>query len=141
MNSLKEIIRNRAGFTLVEIMIALLILSLVITGYVGANVMAQKNGEDTLEYIGGVGQLAAATLRAALRRPFGWNDIVNQLEAIGLQSFSIVALTGIFSAMVMTVQFAVQMAEDHDRAAKDVLRSPVEMAEAVVAACHDRMGG
>jgi len=71
---------------------------------------ARAKLEYSLEYAGGVGELAFATITRAFRRPFGLGEILYQLEAIGLKSFSIVALTGIFSAMVMTVQFAVQLA-------------------------------
>jgi phospholipid/cholesterol/gamma-HCH transport system permease protein len=62
------------------------------------------------EYAGGVASLAAATVRLALRRPLGLRDAVYQIEAIGINSLSIVVLTAVFSSMVMTVQFAVQMA-------------------------------
>jgi len=62
-----------------------------------------------IEQIGGVGQLAGRTARALLRRPFELGAVIEQVEAIGVQSVSIAALTAIFSGMVMTVQFAVQM--------------------------------
>jgi len=37
------------GFTLIELMIALVVVSVVIVGYVGANIMAQRNTEDMHE--------------------------------------------------------------------------------------------
>lgn len=37
------------GFTIVELMIALFVASLVIAGYVGANILAQKNTEEMNE--------------------------------------------------------------------------------------------
>ena len=46
----------------------------------------------------------------AVRRPFGFGELIRQLEKIGYQSITIVVLTAIFSSMVMTVQFAVQLA-------------------------------
>ena len=67
-------------------------------------------GRYVLEYMGGVAQLAGSTLARAMRRPFGIGDVVYQIEAIGIKSLAIVVLTAVFSSMVMTVQFAVQMA-------------------------------
>lgn len=46
------IVRKRSkegGFTLIELMIALLVLTLVIVGYVGANITAQRNSEEMHE--------------------------------------------------------------------------------------------
>ncbi len=63
-----------------------------------------------LDYAGGVTRLAAATLLRALRRPFPAREVVYQLEAIGIRSLAVVVLTAVFSSMVMTVQFAVQLA-------------------------------
>ena len=57
-----------------------------------------------------IARLAAATLRRAVTRPFGLRELIRQIEAIGLTSLSIVVLTAIFSSMVMTVQFAIQLA-------------------------------
>ncbi|MBI4711451.1 MAG: prepilin-type N-terminal cleavage/methylation domain-containing protein, partial [Candidatus Omnitrophica bacterium] len=37
--------RGQAGFTFVELMIALVVMTLVIAGYVGANMKAQQNTE------------------------------------------------------------------------------------------------
>jgi len=41
--------RGERAFTLVELMIAFVIVSVVIVGYVGANVMAQRNTEEMHE--------------------------------------------------------------------------------------------
>lgn len=40
---------NESGFTLAELMIALLICSLLLAGYIGANIQAQRNNEDLNE--------------------------------------------------------------------------------------------
>lgn len=40
---------ERKGFTLIELMIALLVLTLAIVGYVGANVIAQRNSGEMHE--------------------------------------------------------------------------------------------
>ncbi|MFH1799692.1 MAG: prepilin-type N-terminal cleavage/methylation domain-containing protein [Candidatus Omnitrophota bacterium] len=41
--------KNKAGFTIIELMIALLVLTLMIGSYVGANVKAQQNTEEMNE--------------------------------------------------------------------------------------------
>jgi phospholipid/cholesterol/gamma-HCH transport system permease protein len=62
------------------------------------------------EMMGAVALLGGRTVRAAFRRPFELAPIGRQLEVIGYRSLSVVVLTAIFSSMVMTVQFAVQLA-------------------------------
>ncbi len=63
-----------------------------------------------LEAAGAVAVLGARTLRAAVRPPLELGAIGRQIEVIGYRSLSVVVLTAVFSSMVMTVQFAVQMA-------------------------------
>jgi phospholipid/cholesterol/gamma-HCH transport system permease protein len=64
----------------------------------------------SLESLGQVTELAGQTLARSVRRPFGMREIVLQIESVGLRSMSIVLLTAIFSAMVITVQFSIQLA-------------------------------
>ena len=54
--------------------------------------------------------LTRDTVRQALRRPFEWVALLDQIESVGLRSMSVVVLTGIFSSMVITIQFAFQLA-------------------------------
>lgn len=63
-----------------------------------------------LETAGAIALLGGRTLRAALRRPFELGAVGRQIEVMGYRSLSVVVLTAVFSSMVMTVQFAVQMA-------------------------------
>ncbi len=63
-----------------------------------------------LDMLGGVSALSVQTFRAALQRPWPRNALATQVVHIGLRSLSIVILTAVFSAMVMTVQFALQLA-------------------------------
>lgn len=63
-----------------------------------------------IERLGEVSVLAGQTFQRALTPPFRWRDLIEQIEAIGVRSISIVLLTAIFSSMVMTVQFALQLA-------------------------------
>ncbi len=60
--------------------------------------------------LGEVAVLSAQTFTRAIRPPYGLRGIIEQIESIGLRSLSIVLLTAIFSSMVMTVQFALQLA-------------------------------
>jgi len=52
------------------------------------------------EYI----RLQVATVRALFSRPFYFHDVVEQLEAIGLGSLTVVLLTGIFTGAVLALQ-------------------------------------
>jgi phospholipid/cholesterol/gamma-HCH transport system permease protein len=63
-----------------------------------------------LETAGAIALLGGRALRAAVRRPFELGAVARQLEVMGYRSLSVVVLTAVFSSMVMTVQFAVQMA-------------------------------
>jgi phospholipid/cholesterol/gamma-HCH transport system permease protein len=63
-----------------------------------------------IEQLGEVAVLSGQTFTRAFRRPFGLQAIVEQIDSIGVRSLSIVLLTAIFSSMVMTVQFALQLA-------------------------------
>jgi len=62
-----------------------------------------------VETLGDIGLLAARTLRQALRRPFDVGALTQQIESIGVRSTSVVVLTAVFSSMVITIQFAVQL--------------------------------
>jgi phospholipid/cholesterol/gamma-HCH transport system permease protein len=54
--------------------------------------------------------LGCQVLARAFKRPWGLREIGRQIEAIGYRSVLVVVLTAIFSSMVMTVQFSVQLA-------------------------------
>ena len=59
-----------------------------------------------LETLGEVALLATRTIRSATRRPLEFRALVYQIDALGVQSMGIVAVTSIFIGMVMTIQFA-----------------------------------
>jgi len=62
---------------------------------------------------GSLGELAALAVNASvrlIRGPFELSALVEQLDAMGIRSISVAALTAIFSCMVMAVQFTFQMA-------------------------------
>jgi phospholipid/cholesterol/gamma-HCH transport system permease protein len=49
-------------------------------------------------------KLCAAALRGAVSRPYYWHDVVEQFEAIGLGSLTVVVLTGFFTGAVLALQ-------------------------------------
>ena len=59
---------------------------------------------------GAIAQLGVHAVSSAFRRPLALAEVGRQIEVIGYRSMSVVVLTAIFSSMVMTVQFAVQLA-------------------------------
>ena len=53
--------------------------------------------------------LAWNSLRFIFARPFYASDVVQQMDAIGVQSLAIVLLTGFFTGMVLALQASVQL--------------------------------
>ena len=49
-------------------------------------------------------KLAMATARCAVTRPFYWHDFVEQLDAIGIGSMTVVIRTGLFTGAVLALQ-------------------------------------
>src|SRR5581483_1514753 len=62
-----------------------------------------------LEHIGGVTELGLRAFRLSARGRIPGQALVDQIDEIGIASLSVATLTAIFSSMVMSVQFAVQM--------------------------------
>jgi phospholipid/cholesterol/gamma-HCH transport system permease protein len=54
-------------------------------------------------------RLAWKAIRFTFARPFYGSDLVQQMDAIGVQSLGIVLLTGFFTGMVLALQSAVQL--------------------------------
>lgn len=72
--------------------------------------LLRQRFETGLIKFGAINLLARDTFRQAIRRPFEWRSFIEQVESIGVRSMSVVVLTGIFSSMVITIQFAHQLA-------------------------------
>ena len=53
--------------------------------------------------------LAAKSLRFVAARPFYMQDVVQQMDEIGVKSLGIVMLTGLFTGMVLALQSSVQL--------------------------------
>jgi phospholipid/cholesterol/gamma-HCH transport system permease protein len=60
----------------------------------------KKAALETQEYV----RLTAAALRGAFTRPFYRHDVVEQFDAIGVQSLTVVLLTGFFTGAVLALQ-------------------------------------
>ena len=60
--------------------------------------------------LGDVSVLAQKTIAGCFHRRFAGRELICQIESIGIRSIAIAVLTAVFSGMVMTVQFSVQMA-------------------------------
>ena len=68
------------------------------------------------EFAGGVAQLGGGALRRFVRHRWVLGDVLDQIDVIGRRSLLVTTLTGVFSAMVITVQFAAQLARFGARA-------------------------
>jgi phospholipid/cholesterol/gamma-HCH transport system permease protein len=54
-------------------------------------------------------RLQAATIRGAFSRPFYFHDVVEQFDAIGLGSLTVVLLTGFFTGAVLALQTGITL--------------------------------
>ena len=69
------------------------------------NAAAKKKIFAVQEYV----SLSLASLRFIFARPFYAQDVVQQMDAIGVKSLGIVVLTGFFTGMVLALQSSVQL--------------------------------
>lgn len=67
--------------------------------------------ERFLTTLGDLALLSATAFRQALRPPFEWRLVAEQLDQIGVRSLSIVNLTAVFMGMVLALQLGVFMAK------------------------------
>lgn len=67
--------------------------------------------EDALYYIGGVGDLAAQTVRGSVRGPFERDAFVAQMDQVGVRSLSIASITSLFIGMVLALQTAYSLSD------------------------------
>ncbi len=65
---------------------------------------------ESMRSLGGLALLTARVARQALRWPLDLRALSQQIESIGVRSMSVVLLTAVFSSMVITVQFELQLA-------------------------------
>jgi phospholipid/cholesterol/gamma-HCH transport system permease protein len=57
-----------------------------------------------VDTFGGLGLMLMQTIRWTFRRPFRWRLVIFQMENIGVNSLSIIILTGIFTGMIFAYQ-------------------------------------
>lgn len=62
-----------------------------------------------VEQLGTTASFTARVIAVGLRRPPSLRSVVDQVDAVGIRSISIVVLTAVFSAMVLTLQFGEQL--------------------------------
>ncbi len=69
-------------------------------------------GQRGLRLIDGVGSatlLSAQTLRVGFERRLPWLDVLRAIDMVGVQSFSIVTLTALFTGLVLALQTGIGM--------------------------------
>ncbi|OFZ83609.1 MAG: ABC transporter permease [Bdellovibrionales bacterium RIFOXYD1_FULL_44_7] len=66
---------------------------------------------ETVKFAGGFGLLSAQTIRELFRRPFYFWLTMEQVYKIGIQSFFLVAVTGLATGSVMALQFGYGLAK------------------------------
>ncbi len=69
-----------------------------------------KKGAGILEYLGGLGTMAAQTARAAVTRPIYGSEILAQMDELGVKSLSITGITAFSVGMVLALQTAYSLA-------------------------------
>lgn len=62
-----------------------------------------------LSEIGRTMNMVGGAIRALGHRPFPWKQLGKQIESAGVQSFSIIFLTGLFTGMVLAFQGAITL--------------------------------
>jgi phospholipid/cholesterol/gamma-HCH transport system permease protein len=65
-----------------------------------------RRGQAGVDYLGGLGQLAWDTVRAAVTRPFYRQAFLDQADEIGVRSLGITGITALFTGMVLALQTA-----------------------------------
>ena len=65
-----------------------------------------RKGQQTLEYVGGLAELLVQTAVASVTRPFYSNELVREMDELGVKSLSITGITALFTGMVLALQTA-----------------------------------
>ena len=69
-----------------------------------------RRGQASVEYLGGLAQLAAQAFAGFFSRPFYPTDVLRQMDEIGVKSVSITGITALFTGMVLALQTAYSLA-------------------------------
>src|SRR5258708_14388497 len=63
-----------------------------------------------IQQFGGVAVLFGRAILRTLQKRFTWMDVIYQIEVLGIRSLSIATLTATFVGLVISIQFAVNLA-------------------------------
>ncbi len=69
-----------------------------------------RRGQGAVEYLGGLAELAGQTVVSAFTRPFYANEVLRQMDEVGVKSVSITGITALFTGMVLALQTAYSLA-------------------------------
>ena len=67
-------------------------------------------GQAIVEYVGGLAEMTWEALKGCFTRPFYKNEVVWQMDEIGVKSISITGITALFTGMVLALQSAYSLA-------------------------------
>jgi phospholipid/cholesterol/gamma-HCH transport system permease protein len=67
-------------------------------------------GQAIVEYAGGLAEMTWQALKGCVTRPFYRNELVWQMDEIGVKSVSITGITALFTGMVLALQTAYSLA-------------------------------
>jgi phospholipid/cholesterol/gamma-HCH transport system permease protein len=65
-----------------------------------------RKGQQAVEYLGGLAALVGETAHAAVTRPFYADEVLHQMDELGVKSLSITGITALFTGMVLALQSA-----------------------------------
>ena len=69
-----------------------------------------RRGQNSVEYLGGLAELAGQTIVASFSRPFYGSEVMRQMDELGVKSVSITGITALFTGMVLALQTAYSLA-------------------------------
>jgi len=69
-----------------------------------------RRGQISVEYLGGLAELAGSTFVGAFTRPFYGSEVMHQMDELGVKSVSITGITALFTGMVLALQTAYSLA-------------------------------
>jgi len=69
-----------------------------------------RRGQISVEYLGGLAELAGSTLVGVFTRPFYGSEVMHQMDELGVKSVSITGITALFTGMVLALQTAYSLA-------------------------------
>lgn len=67
-------------------------------------------GQEIVEYVGGLAEMTWEAIKGCFTRPFYKNELVWQMDEIGVKSISITGITALFTGMVLALQSAYSLA-------------------------------